>query len=208
MRSICEQVEALQPVKYLFLTLTIENPPLTELNDALKTMNRAFNLLTKSPEFKDVLGYFRATELLGGKTKRGEAHPHFHVLLVVKPEYFTKGHYVSQSRWCEVWQRCLKVDYAPVVDVRKVKPKREGLSARDSAIFEVAKYQVKPQEIKKLTKRDFKILDLQTKGTRQYARGGLLKVLKPREGEELDPAIWEKLKREFYQWVGGKYKET
>ena len=208
LRSICDQAEALQPVRYLFLTLTIENPPLTELRDSIKHMGKAFHKLTGTPEFRDVLGYFRAIEYLGGKTKQGEAHPHFHTLLVVKPEYFIKGNYVTQARWCEVWQRCLKVDYTPIVDVRKVKPKCEGLSARDSAIFEVAKYQVKPQEIKKLTKKDFKILDLQTKGTRQYARGGLLKVLKPKEREELDPAIWEKLEREFYRWIGGKYEKT
>ena len=83
-RSILKQVEALRPVKYVFLTLTIKNPSLTELNSTLKTMNKAFKLLTKSEEFSSVvLGYIRALEALGGSTSAGEAHPHYHCLLVV-----------------------------------------------------------------------------------------------------------------------------
>ena len=207
-KSLLAQVEEQQPVKYLFLTLTVENPPLTELRATLKQMSNAFRNMTKTPEFRDVVGFIRTLEVLGGKTKRGLAHPHYHTLMVVKPEYFTKGHYVPQARWCEVWKRCLKVDYTPIADVRRIKPKREGWSAIESALFETLKYLAKPQEIKKLTPDEFIVFDQQTKGAQQYARGGVLKTLKPREREELDPAIWEKLEREFYQWVGGKYKET
>ena len=206
-RSILIQLEALRPVRYVFLTLTIENPRLTELKDALKTMNRAFNLLTKSPEFKGVvLGYVRALEALGGNTPAGEAHPHYHCLLVVKPSYFTGRCYITQERWAELWQRCLRVDYVPVVDVRKVKPKCEGRTARDSGIFETVKYIAKPQNIGSLCQSDFEELDRQMKGVKQYTHGGVLKDFKPEEAEGFSPEEWKLLGTEFYEWIGTEYK--
>jgi plasmid rolling circle replication initiator protein Rep len=208
MRSILTQLEALRPVKYVFLTLTIENPRLTELKDALKTMNRAFNLLTKSPEFKGVvLGYIRALEALGGSTPAGEAHPHYHCLLVVKPSYFTGRCYITQERWAELWQRCLRVDYVPVVDVRKVKPKSAEWTARDSAIIETVKYIAKPQSVGSLCQSDFDKLDRQMKGVKQYTHGGVLNDFKPEEAGNFSREEWKLIAKEFYQWLGKNYKQ-
>ena len=205
-RSVLTQLEALRPVRYVFLTLTMRNIPLPELKDALKTMNRAFKLLALSPEFKGVvLGYVRALEALGGNTPAGEAHPHFHVLLVVKPEYFSKG-YITQARWSELWQRCLRADYVPVVDVRKVKPKCEGRTARDSGIFETVKYIAKPQDIGSLCQSDFEELDRQMKGIKQYTQGGILKDFEPKKDEGFSPEEWKLLGIEFYEWAGNEYR--
>ena len=205
-RSVLTQLEALRPVRYVFLTLTMRNIPLPELKTAIKTMNRAFNLLTKSPEFEGVvLGYVRALEALGGNTQAGEAHPHFHVLLVVKPEYFSGKGYITQARWAELWQRCLRVDYLPVVDVRKVKPKREGRTARDSGILETVKYIAKPQDIGRLCQSDFEELDRQMKGIKQYTQGGMLKGFEPEKSEDFSPEEWKLIAEEFYQWTGTEY---
>ena len=208
-RSILKQVEALRPVKYVFLTLTVKNPPLTELNSTLKTMNKAFTLLAKSEEFSSVvLGYIRALEALGGSTSAGEAHPHYHCLLVVKPEYFAGRCYITQARWSELWQRSLKVDYTPIVDVRRIRQKSAEWVARDSAIFETLKYLAKPQNIIDLSQADFEELDRQMRNAKQYTRGGVLKDIKPEKDDGFSPEEWELIGREFYQWVGGKYKET
>ena len=205
-RSVLIQLEALRPVRYLFLTLTMKNQPLPELKTALKTMNKAFKRLTESVEFESaVLGYIRALEVLGGNTQAGEAHPHFHVLLVVKPEYFSRG-YITQARWAELWQRCLRADYLPVVDVRRVKPKREGLSARDSAIIETLKYIAKPQSVGSLCQKDFEELDRQMKGVRQYTQGGVLKGFKPEKSEGFSPEEWKLIGIEFYAWAGKDYR--
>ena len=199
-RSILKQVEALRPVKYVFLTLTVKNPPLTELNSTLKTMNKAFKLLTKSEEFSSVvLGYIRALEALGGSTQAGEAHPHYHCLLVVKPSYF-KDKYISQSRWSELWRRSLKVDYTPIVDVRRIRQKSAEWSEVDSAIFETLKYLAKPQDIKRLSQADFEELDRQM-NAKQYTRGGVLKDIKPEKDDGFSPEEWELIGREFYQWL-------
>ena len=205
-RSILIQLEALRPVRYVFLTLTMKNIPLPELKDALKTMNKAFKRLMELEEFKGVvLGYVRALEALGGNTPAGEAHPHYHCLLVVKPEYFSRG-YITQARWAELWQRCLRVDYVPVVDVRKVKPKCEGRTARDSGIIETVKYIAKPQNIGSLCQSDFEELDRQMKGVKQYTHGGVLKDFKPEEAEGFSPEEWKLLGTEFYEWIGTEYK--
>lgn len=200
-RSILKQVEALRPVKYVFLTLTVKNPPLTELNSTLKTMNKAFTLLAKSEEFSSVvLGYIRALEALGGITSAGEAHPHYHCLLVVKPSYF-KDKYISQARWSELWRRSLKVDYTPIVDVRRIRQKSAEWSEVDSAIFETLKYLAKPQDIKRLSQEDFEELDRQMRNAKQYTRGGVLKDIKPEKDDGFSPEEWELIGREFYQWL-------
>ena len=41
-----------------------------------------------------------------------------HVVLVVKPSYFTSRYYLSQARWTELWKRATGIDYTPIVDVR------------------------------------------------------------------------------------------
>lgn len=207
-RSILKQVEALRPVKYVFLTLTVKNPSLTELNSTLKTMNKAFTLLAKSEEFSSVvLGYIRALEALGGSTSAGEAHPHYHCLLVVKPSYF-KNNYISQARWSDLWRRSLKVDYTPIVDVRRIRQKSVEWSEVDSAIFETLKYLAKPQDIKRLSQEDFEELDRQMRNAKQYTRGGVLKDIKPEKDDGFSPEEWELIGREFYQWLkaAGHYR--
>lgn len=205
LESILDQAEAKQPLRYLFLTLTMKNPPLAELRQSIKTINEAFNLLTKKPEFEHVLGFFKTVELLGDETKQGEAHPHLHILLAVKPSYFARG-YVSQAKWTEAWRRSLKVDYTPIVDVRTIKPKGEAFESRMSAVLEVTKYQVKPSSIKDMGAEDFKLFDQQTKGTRSHSRGGILKSIEPIDTEQLDPEKWKLIKRKFYEFHNGKYE--
>ena len=211
LKSILKQIEASRPVKYIFLTLTVKNPPITKLKDTLKAMNKAFKLLTKSEEFSSsVLGYIRALEVLGGSTQAGEAHPHFHCLLVVKPSYFKGNKYISQARWSELWQRSLKVDYTPVVDVRRIRQKSAEWSDIDSALCETLKYLAKPQDIQRLSQADFEELDRQMRNAKQYTRGGLLKEIAPLKDDGFNPEEWELIGREFYRWLKaeGRYERV
>lgn len=96
-------------------------------------------------------------------------HPHFHVLLMVKGEFFAGRNYIKQAEWTGIWRDCMKLDYDPVVDIRVVKPNKERLengAALDltevadktnlkkmelqSAISETLKYPVKPDGLKLL----------------------------------------------------------
>lgn len=133
--------------RFLFLTLTIKNVSGKDLNKTLSKMTEGFNRLFKYKKVdKNVLGYLRATEVTYS-TEHEDYHPHLHVLLMVKPNYFSgRGdNYLTQEEWTKLWAKAMKLDYTPVVDIRTVKAhKRKNLK---SAIIETAKYPVKPFDV-------------------------------------------------------------
>ena len=71
------------------------------------------------------------------------AHPHLHILMAVKPSYFSSYGYLSQEKWCELWQKCLKVDYKPIMHIKAIKPK----SSMNIILNEVIKYQVQESDL-------------------------------------------------------------
>lgn len=127
--------------RWLMLTLTVKNCDIHDLGDTITLMNKAFKKLTIRKEFKaSVIGFIRTTEVTYSSDHNGNTHPHFHVLLMVKPSYFSKG-YIKHSDWVEMWRTCLKVDYAPNVDIRPIKGDLE------KGVIEVLKYSVKPDDM-------------------------------------------------------------
>lgn len=114
-------IEAENPkARWVFLTLTVPNCPVSELRTTLGEMNEAWRRLRARKEFKPVLGWIRATEVTQEKKRTEYAHPHFHCLLLVPSNWFTKN-YVKQAAWVELWRSCMRLDVNPVVDVRAVK---------------------------------------------------------------------------------------
>lgn len=148
-------LEAYPTHKGVFLTLTVRNCPLTELNATLKDMNAGWNRLTKSRSFPTPY-WFRRTEITVGYT-RGNAtamsHPHFHALLLVPASYWGRN-YIKQTEWQKRWMEAMRLDYVPVVDVRaaKAKPQSDGSSsgAISSAVVEAAKYATKASDLLEL----------------------------------------------------------
>ena len=184
-------IEAAYPTaRWLFLTLTVRNCPVTELRHTVQSMNIAWHRLIKRREFdSNTLGWIRTTEVTRGRDD--SAHPHFHVLMMVRPSYFTHN-YITQRRWTELWQDCARLDYTPIVHVKAVKPKSRlsGLSGFSGlyemplrrAISETLKYSVKPQDMS-----DDWLIELtrQVHHLRFIASGGVLKDVL-REGEETE----------------------
>lgn len=152
--------------RWLFLTLTVRNCEITDLRETLKHMNKSWDRLVKRKAFYSVVdGWIRTTEVTRPKQKKKKksdpdvicpvfgnthAHPHFHVMLFVKPSYFSTG-YMSQKKWSELWGDVLRVDYQPMVDIRKVKPNKKKLQTEEdaikSAVMETLKYAVKPDDM-------------------------------------------------------------
>lgn len=142
--------EAHPAARWLFLTLTVRNCPVSELAGTLTAMNAGWQRLKDRKEFRLVTGWVRTTEVTRGRD--GSAHPHFHALLMVPPSMLSGVNYVKQSRWVELWQESMRLDYAPVVDVRAVKdkaPKGEGalFAGLRGAVAETLKYSVKPSDM-------------------------------------------------------------
>ena len=185
--------QAYPKARWLFLTLTVRNCPITELGETLTAMNAAWHRLIKRKEFRPVLGWVRTTEVTRGRD--GSAHPHFHALLMVPPSMLSGVNYVKQARWVELWQEAMRLDYAPVVDVRAVKdkaPKGEDadpLAGLRKAAAETLKYAVKPAD---MTDDPAWFLELtrQTHRRRFVATGGVLKdVLRVEEETDEDLAL-------------------
>lgn len=208
-------IQEKQKVATLFLTLTVTNPDVKDLKSTIAKMNKSFNEMTRTKPFKNaVLGYFKSIEILGDKTPRGQAHPHFHILLVVKESYFKKSDYLNKSEWTEMWKKALRVDYTPVVYVSRIKSKNENFSDIDSAIIETVKYSVKHSDLVKRSNEDFYYLYTQTKNLRFISAGGILKehlnLIKIDEDlinlKKENEALWIEICRLIYTWQNGDYQ--
>lgn len=73
-----------------------------------------------------------------------DVHPHFHVLMMVDASYFEDS-YIDHFGWVTRWRLAMKLDYSPVVDIRRVYG--QGHQAIQQAVFEVTKYVVKTNDI-------------------------------------------------------------
>lgn len=138
-RALPKFLEDHPKYRFIFLTLTVKNCHIVELRDTLTWMNQSYTRLSRLKVFPGE-GWLKSVEVTKGRNY--DAHPHFHCLLVVKPSYFGKG-YLSQKKWCELWQKSLRVDYQPILDIQALKA-RESLV---SLITEVVKYQTKPSNL-------------------------------------------------------------
>ena len=164
--------------RWLFLTLTLKNTPIIELKETLKAMNKGFQRLSQLKSFPAV-GWLRSTEVTKGRD--GNAHPHFHCLLLVPRSYFGRN-YIKQSEWVSMWRKSMRLDYDPVMDVRSVK---EGSKPME-LVPELLKYCVKESDL--VADREwFLELTRQMHKMRAIATGGVLKdYLKELEEEPAD----------------------
>lgn len=161
-------IKAYPSYRWLFVTLTVRNCEITQLRDTLTWMNKSFKRMSELKVFP-AEGYVKTTEVTRGKNSIGSAHPHFHVLMLVKPSYFGVN-YLSQAKWVAMWQKSLRVDYKPILDVQALKPNDSLLGL----LAEVIKYSVKESDL--TADRDwFLELTKQLHRTKAIAVGGILR---------------------------------
>lgn len=131
--------------RWLMLTLTVRNCEVSELKATIKHMQQSFKRLRERKDFP-AHGYIKSLEVT--RSENGEAHPHFHILMMVPRSYFQGYSYIKTERWAELWQESLRVDYSPVVDVRSVKSKHKDRPHDISAaVVEVLKYETKVADL-------------------------------------------------------------
>lgn len=153
--------------RWLFITLTVKNCNIEELRTTLEGMNRAFKRLTGLKAWM-AKGWVKSVEVTKGRDKLS-AHPHLHILAMVQPSYFSHG-YISQAKWVELWQKCLRIDYKPVIHIKAI-AKQHDLNV---TIPEILKYQVKESDL--IDERQwFLELTRQLHKTRAVAVGGVLR---------------------------------
>jgi plasmid rolling circle replication initiator protein Rep len=181
-----EITQAYPTHRWIFVTLTVRNCDLVDLRAVVDDMNKAFGRLTKLKAFP-AIGWIKSLEVTRNP-ETGQAHPHFHCLMLVAPSYFGKS-YIKQEEWRSLWQRCLRVDYLPVVNVKAVKPKKNKLTDElddiGQAIVETLKYSVKEEDL--VADEDWLVeLTTQLHKTRAIAIGGVLKNFLKEEREDED----------------------
>ena len=191
-------IQAYPNYRWLFVTLTVKNCPIGELRSTLTHLNKSFERLSKLKAFPGE-GWLRAAEVT--RSKDGTAHPHFHVLMMVKPSYFGTG-YLSIDKWKAMWAQSLKIDYTPQVDVKAIKC-NDNLKG---ILSEVIKYQVKESDL--IADRDwFLELTEQLHKTRAISTGGILKeYFKELENEPedligVDGEVVESLGELYFAWM-------
>jgi hypothetical protein len=129
-------------------------------------MNKGWKQLTKTSAFPAV-GWLKSVEVTRGEL--GDAHPHFHVLLVVPAGYFSNN-YLSQQDWRDKWQKVMKLDYPPQVNVKAIK---KGSNPTE-IVPEVLKYATKESDL--TTNKDWLItITTQLHKTKAITTGGILK---------------------------------
>lgn len=176
-------------VNWLMLTLTVRNCKHEDLPDQVGQLLAGFTRLRRR-EAWPATAWLRALEITFPRP--GEAHPHIHVLIAVKPSYWRKA-YISQATWQRMWREAAKLDYDPVVDVRRVKPLAERPTGMSEAAAEalggaaeVSKYVVKPEDLS--AKKDVSAVVsamAALKGRRLVDAGGWLRGIFSEHDDEL-----------------------
>ena len=163
--------------RYLFMTLTLKNCPVHELRNSIFHLNSSFRRMAKRKYFP-AIGYLKTVEVTRGK--RGDAHPHLHILMMVEKSFFGRN-YINKKEWCACWKQAAKVDYTPIIDVRAIKAKDSPLRL----LAEVVKYQTKPNDLIFSDRAWFLEYTRQIHRTNAFALGGVFKdYFKELEREE------------------------
>lgn len=169
-------------LRWRLLTLTVSNCSGADLRETTRSMLKAFRRMTQHQSW-DALGWIRALEVTHNPTAT-TFHPHIHAL--------TAGPWanprIEQSEWAAKWKKAAGLDYLPVVDVRAVNRRQGADGAHSDALGglqEVAKYTLKPANLKDASAVDLVTAIEGLSGLRLVEGGGFLRgVFAKRTPEE------------------------
>ena len=175
-------VEDYSTHRWLFVTFTQRNCPLTELKANLQAMNKGFQRMVQRKSWP-AIGWLRSTEVTRGLN--GNAHPHFHCLLLVPKAYFGRQ-YMNKKDWIALWKNCMRLNYSPIMDVQAVKEGNKPMLL----VPELLKYMTKESDL--VADREwFLEYTRQLYKMRAIATGGVLKQYLRALEEEPEDLIGE-----------------
>lgn len=109
--------------RFIFATLTVPNVPLEELQGTVNLLMKSYDRLLKHRKIKrSWCGKIRALEVTYNR-ERQTFHPHIHVLVAVRNEYFNDNSlYITVDEFRDYWEESLQTsfDYPLQVDIRAV----------------------------------------------------------------------------------------
>lgn len=168
--QIVNFLEAEKPRGWIFATFTIGRCSGSELSAQIDRILYAYKkLLLQIPVKKAVKGAYRGLEITHDTCefvtptmlkKRpnfaeqglcvGDRNPlfntyhvHLHCIFCTTSSYFKNSNYLTHDAWVAAWQQALDVDYTPIVDVKRIRPKDGSIAG---AVGEVSKYATKSND--------------------------------------------------------------
>ena len=166
----------LNDYSFLFLTLTLKNCKAENLSDTITLLTKSFDKMFRRKAITNISkGWFRALEVTYNEDG-DEFHPHLHIIIAVQKSYFKKKDYLRQDQWTKLWKESLKVDYDPIVNIKRFnKNKNIGKSVSEAAKYtvKISDYLIKGNE--NLTDKLVATLDEALAYRRLIAYGGRLK---------------------------------
>lgn len=188
---LMNHIQKIEKKGLIFLTLTAPNVVKEKLDDEIKDFNKAFKRLSETKAFKLICkGYIRKLEVTYNP-ERDDYHPHFHVVIAVNKNYFTKN-YITQQKWLEMWQVAKRNPNITQVDIRKAK--LDDMKG----VYEMATYSAKASDVL-YSEEVFDVFYNALKGKQLIVFNGIFKdILKSykagdlKDFEELDETIYQK----------------
>lgn len=113
---------------WLHVVLTIRNCSGADLGSTITSLYRRYTAFWRTGLSRDWLGYYRGLEVTYNAA-RDDYHPHLHLLVAVKPGYFSGRGYITQAVLQERW--------GGIAYVSRVRDLGQGIA-------EVVKYACKP----------------------------------------------------------------
>ena len=102
--------------RWLFLTVSLKSIPLQQLDGGIGSLlNGIRNLFKRGPLAEYTAGYLKNIEITYNE-RTGLYHPHAHILICVRPDYFTTG-YLPHRRLLALWRQKAGVGYTPALYV-------------------------------------------------------------------------------------------
>lgn len=142
-RAACNQaiISAMvtQGRKPIMVTLTVPNVHSEDLRQQILDIGRATDRLMRRKRYQTWGDYVRKLEVTYNP-KACTYHPHVHMIVFVRPGYFSHGDYISHAQLLDDWRRATGDDSITQVDIRRVNADDPG------AILEISKYVAKADD--------------------------------------------------------------
>lgn len=183
MEKMTHQLENNYPdLRYIFLTLTVRNCEIKDLRATIQKMNYGWRKMVARKRFP-AIGWLKATELTkpNNDPSNNLVHPHFHIVMGVRPSYFSHG-YIKKQEWADMWRQSLGLDYDPIIDIRKAykedKQDRinsiQGNHPLSRALREALKYAIKDKHLT-VDHKWLSVITSQLHNSRAISVGGIFK---------------------------------
>lgn len=125
--------------RFIFATASLPNVPLERLSATIDQMLLAYDLLLKRRKVKRSWeGKIRALEVTYNR-ERNDFHPHIHMLVAVRPEYFTDPSlYITLDEFRDIWTESLREEFHSILDC-----KLQAVTDDGAEVVETVKYSFK-----------------------------------------------------------------